>query len=122
MKINEMYLRSGKVFSNVEVFNIDKHCFFIEGDNSSSVFMVFKHAVDGCDGIPHDKLNENGDPTKNQIAYLNKWSRSKEVVKISISGKIIESSIWNSKDPFVLFLTPTRFISKTRIDYIEGDK
>jgi hypothetical protein len=119
--IRELNLRNGIIFNDLNCINIDQYTLALETPEKETI-LVFKHAINGCDGIPFDKLEQPGNPKLNQVSHLMQWSNTKAPLKISIGGNEIEATIWNGSNNFMLFIAKDKFVNKQRIDYIKGPK
>jgi hypothetical protein len=121
MNIKELNLRNGTIFKDLKCSNIDQYTLVLDQSDTESI-LVFKHAINGCEGIPFDKLEQPGNPRLSQTSHLIQWSNSKAPLKISVGGNEIEATIWNGTNNFMLFIAKDKFINKQRIDYIKGPK
>lgn len=121
MKIKELNLRNGKIFTDLECLNIDQYTLLLEDTDNESV-LVFKHAINGCEGIAFNELEKPGNPKLSQINHLMQWANKKSLLKISIGGKEIEATIWNGNNNFMIYISRDKFINKQRVDYIKGPK
>lgn len=127
MIISELLLRHHVKLLDLNVINIDRHTIIAKHKNDSdTVLMIYKHAIDTCRGIPFNKLEQNGDSRYSQTAYLNYWSKNKFIVDIKYDlndtapDYNIECTIWNANNDYMIFLERDYFINKHKVQYIVG--
>ncbi len=118
--VKDISIRNNINFNNLKCLNVDKHTILLEKEKE--VLLIFKHAINGCEGIPFDQIDQVGDLKLSQTSHLTQWSIKKVPVFISINGKEIETTIWNGSNDFVIFLTRDKYINKQRIDYVRGPR
>lgn len=119
MKIIEINFANNETLKDKECINIDCHTIaLVDGKDT---YLMFKHAINGCEGINAQELEKTGDIRFSQNSHLSKWMNDKSTVTININGNNINCKI-HSYTTFSIFLEPAKYINKSRIAYIKGPR
>lgn len=118
--IKEIIFGNNQNMKNLSCVNIDCHTIaMVDKLEPTKTTLMFKHAVNGCEGITAQQLDKSGDIKYSQNSHLSKWLNDKSTVQISINGNVIDCKL-HSYTTFSIFLSEDRYINKSRIEYIKG--